>query len=132
MKNWVDEVGDMGSIPEAAMIKQMWDGKDTVPHTAKATIKLHGKKIHLTCSTEGASIGYRILKTSTPDQLKMNTIKTWDMGSAYANSNGRAIPAAIVWKVYDGESISLQRGETLEVNTMRIGYKSALIQYQMQ
>lgn len=132
MKNWVDAVGDMGSIPEAAMIKQMWNGEDTVPHTAQATIKLQGKKIQLSCSTEGASIGYRILKSSTTDQKKMSTIKTWDMGSAYANSNGRAIPAAIVWKVYDGESIALQKGETLEVNTMRIGFKSALIQYEIQ
>ena len=62
--------------------------------------------------------------------FRFNDIR--DMGSAYANSNGRAIPAAIVWKVYDGESIALQKGETLEVNTMRIGFKSALIQYQMQ
>lgn len=34
-----------------------------------------------------------------------------------------------IWNVYDGDVIRLNKGETLHVNAMRIGYKPALIDY---
>jgi N-sulfoglucosamine sulfohydrolase len=58
-------------------------------------------------------------------------VQSWDgevvlLGTA---KPGDERPASEVWNVYDGEVISLQQGDTLHVNAMRIGYKPALIDY---
>jgi N-sulfoglucosamine sulfohydrolase len=132
LKRWIAEVGDMAEVPEKDMIKQMWNGQDSVPHTEKALVAVRGKSITLSCNTEGASIGYQLLKQGEKDVIAMHEIKTWDFGLVYGNRNGTKVPAPKTWKVYNGEKIQMQKGDRLIVNTMRIGYKPATTKFEME
>jgi len=53
----VKTIRDMGEIPEAQMIEQMWPG-GIQPKTAKPNVSINKETIRITCSTSGASIGY--------------------------------------------------------------------------
>jgi arylsulfatase A-like enzyme len=132
LKRWITEVGDMAEVPEKDMIKQMWNGQDSVPHTEKAMVAVRGKSITLSCNTEGASIGYQLLKQGEKDVIEMHEIKTWDFGLVYGNRNGTKVPAPKTWKVYNGEKIQMQKGDRLIVSTMRIGYKPATTKFEME
>ena len=132
LKRWIAEVGDMAEVPEKDMIKQMWNGQDSVPHTEKAMVAVRGKSITLSCNTEGASIGYQLLKQGEKDVIEMHEIKTWDFGLVYGNRNGTKVPAPKTWKVYNGEKIQMQKGDRLIVSTMRIGYKPATTKFEME
>jgi len=64
LEAWIKETGDLGGIPEEELIERMWPGRNQ-PVTAAPVIKTaisKGKKVSvkITCSTEGASIGYRV------------------------------------------------------------------------
>jgi hypothetical protein len=129
-QNWTKKVGDKGSIPEKEMVKQMWNGGDEPPVTAAPQVIPTVGGVKLSCSTKGASIGYRVVKAGTADQPKQHKVITWDMDMfRKLDRNGTLLPAAPVWQVYDGEILKLQKGDTLQVNAMRIGYKPALIDY---
>jgi N-sulfoglucosamine sulfohydrolase len=128
---WTKAVGDMGRIPEKEMVKQMWNGGDEPPITAIPEVIKTTNGVKLSCSTKGASIGYRVVKGNEKEQPQLHTITSWD-ASMVMSANvkfGQQIPAALVWQVYDGETIKLQKGDTLNVNAMRIGYKPAIIDY---
>ncbi len=129
-QTWTKTVGDMGSIPEKEMIKQMWNGKNEPPVTDTPEVINTGNGIKLTCKTKGASIGYRVIKQGIPPQPELHTVQSWDFGFvANKIKNGDKLLAAPVWNVYNGETISIQAGDTLRVNAMRIGYKAAVINY---
>jgi N-sulfoglucosamine sulfohydrolase len=129
-KDWNRSVGDMGSMPEAEMIKNMWKGKDSPPQTEPPEIINDKEGIKLSCKTQGASIGYRIVKKGTPPEKEQRTVQTWDMEFAYGIiKNGIKRNAAPVWNVYNGEIINLEQGDTLKVNAMRIGYKPSVLDY---
>jgi len=99
MDEWLASVGDMAEVPEKEMVFKMWPGGNQ-PVTAKAQITQSGKKISLSCETEGASIGYIISKKDfTPD---------FDSG----------------WQVYT-EPVKVPKGRYLYVMTQRIGYKES-------
>ena len=132
LKTWIAEVGDKAEVPEKEMIKQMWNGQDSVPHTEKAIVSVNGKIITLSCVTEGASIGYQLLREGEKVTTEMHEIKTWDFGSVYGNRNGTKVPAPQTWKVYNGEKIQMQKGDRLIVNSMRIGYKPAVTKFEME
>lgn len=132
LKKWINDVGDMGSIPEMEMIRKMWNGQDTVPHTAQPILRWNRQAILLDCSTPGASIGYRVVKSGQTEIPTTQPIKTWDMGSVYGNRNGSPLKTPLVWSVYNGEKIKLQKGDKLIVNAMRIGYKASLLEYEMK
>lgn len=71
MDRWIEDTGDQPNLPERELIDQLWKGKDTKPITSIPIITSSDGKITLTCSTNGASIGYKILD-------KDNTIpKAW-------------------------------------------------------
>jgi len=77
LDTWMDDVGDLGAIPENEMVRS-WYPDGTQPHTASAlavplTEELPGIRtahphenlaapalVQLTCATQGASIGYRL------------------------------------------------------------------------
>jgi len=132
LKTWIAEVGDMAEMPEKEMIKQMWNGQDSVPQTEKVTVTVRGKNVTLSCNTEGASIGYQLLRQGEKTGVEMYEIKTWDFGLVYGNRNGMKVAAPPSWKVYNGEKIKLKKGDSLIVNTMRIGYKPAVIKFEME
>lgn len=59
---WIVEVGDMGNMPEATMVKQMWPG-NTQPQTSQPEFSISDERISLRCSTKGASIAYILSDT---------------------------------------------------------------------
>ena len=126
---WTRKYGDMGALPEKEMIKKMWDGKDGPPATAAADILPAGNGIRLTCKTRGASIGYRLVRAGSNDTTKMHKIQSWDFGFAFGRPNGGNQSTAPSWKVYGGEILHLQKGDSLIVNCMRIGFQHSVIDY---
>ncbi|MBD0287435.1 MAG: sulfatase [Flavisolibacter sp.] len=129
-QNWTKTVGDMGSIPEKEMIKQMWNGKNEPPVTATPEVIKTTGGVKISCSTKGASIGYRIEKESSRKQADLHKVQSWDFGMLNDRlKNGQPLPAAPVWQVYNGETIKLAPSDTLYVNAMRIGYKPSVVKY---
>jgi arylsulfatase A-like enzyme len=129
-QNWTKAVGDMGSIPEKEMVRQMWNGGDGPPTTAIPEVVKTTGGVKLSCITKGASIGYRVVKAGTADQQEQHKVITWDVDFLRKlDRNGTLLPATPVWQVYDGATIKLQEGDTLQVNTMRIGFKPIIIDY---
>jgi hypothetical protein len=59
MDRWLNEIGDNPSLPEIDLVKKLWNGETKKPVTAKPIAKLVNGKIEITCSTKGASIGYK-------------------------------------------------------------------------
>ncbi|GAB3945131.1 hypothetical protein GCM10028805_13720 [Spirosoma harenae] len=92
---WLKKVGDKGAIPEAEILKQMWNGGLEPPKTADPVLITSGNTVSIRCATPGASVGY-ILKHSS-DQ-------------------------ATGWQVYNGQKLTLQPGDLLRVVAQRIGY----------
>ena len=56
---WMKQYKDWGAIPEADMVRQWWNGKDTAPTTAQPLVQQLKNKVKIISTTEGASIGYR-------------------------------------------------------------------------
>jgi arylsulfatase A-like enzyme len=59
MDRWLAQIGDNPSLPEKELVEKLWDGKENKPKTAKPILKSVNGKIEITCSTKGASIGYK-------------------------------------------------------------------------
>jgi N-sulfoglucosamine sulfohydrolase len=130
---WNKEVGDMGGIPEKEMIRRMWNGKNEAPHTDTPKITKLVSGIKLSCKTKGASIGYRIIKKGETSSLSLSTVQTWDYSIVFNMvKNGQKQSLTPIWNVYNSETIPLQKGDTLKVNAMRIGYRPAEIKYIMR
>lgn len=55
---WMVRIQDMGTTAETAIAQQFWPG-GLQPLTAAPEISLRHNKIHLSCSTPGATIGFR-------------------------------------------------------------------------
>ncbi len=56
---WLKDYKDWGATLEMDMVRQWWNGKDTLPKTAEPSISFKGNMVKITSNTEGASIGYR-------------------------------------------------------------------------
>jgi len=95
LTRWQDQCGDMGFIPEKEMIREMWNGMDHPPVTENPVIDQQQRQILLSCSTQGASIGYKITRA------------------------GETPPS---WQVYTGP-FPIQEGDQLRVLAHRIGYQ---------
>ncbi len=74
LATWMDETNDMGEIPEAEMIAQMWPG-GVQPETAPPEISPSGGSfiapttVEITCATDGASIAYTTEQGEDPHWL---------------------------------------------------------------
>lgn len=132
-KKWTKKVGDMSSVSEREMVvTNWWNGKETQPVTAKPEILVKDGKITLSSSTKGASIGYKILKNGESGKEK-RTVKSYDLGVVFGSvKNGKEIEVDPSYSVYQGEEITLNKGEILKVNAMRIGYKPSEATYENQ
>ena len=120
----MEEVGDMGEISERKMVfEQWWQGKDHPPKTRKPIIHKKPQGVSLSCETEGASIGYRIFEGPVKDTLITRNIKTWDFFYLMPQNGKSTIDVPKPWQVYTGETIPLKKGQTIQVNTHRIGYR---------
>ncbi len=96
MDAWLERVGDKAAIPEADMVRQMWNGGTEPPITADPELTKKGNTVAIRCATPGASVGY-ILKHEHE--------------------------AATRWQVYGGETLTLKPGDSLRVIAQRIGYQ---------
>ena len=127
---WTDQVGDKGALEEKQMITQMWGGRSEPPVTQTPVVTKTDSGVVIFCQTTGASIGYRIIKAGAQADPEMHTVRTWDFTYVYSPKiNGTKRPAAPVWDVYQGGPIHLEKGDTLLVNAMRIGFKPAELRY---
>ena len=59
LDDWIARTGDLGTVPERAMIERMWPGM-VQPVTAAPHIEFSGGKVTLSSDTPGASIAYTI------------------------------------------------------------------------
>lgn len=96
MDAWLKRVGDRAGIPEAGMVKQMWQGGTEPPKTADPELIKKGNTVAIRCATAGASIGYTLKPGGEP---------------------------ATRWNVYGGETLTLKPGDSLRVVAQRIGYR---------
>jgi N-sulfoglucosamine sulfohydrolase len=92
---WQKQVPDLGSIPEKDLIKKMWNGGAQPPSTAEIVVSERTGLVTLSCSTEGASIGYKIYSSNHPEEA--------------------------AWNVYT-KPFRVAKGETLKAVAQRIGY----------
>lgn len=59
ISEWQERCDPYARIPEREMVEKWWQGKTTMPETAKPVIRIREGMVSITCQTEGASIGYR-------------------------------------------------------------------------
>jgi hypothetical protein len=128
-QQWTKQVGDMSDIPETEMIWQWWNGKSGNP--SQATRDDNGKRrVKISCKTIGASVGYQVIKKGMNTPIVQHVVHSWDAGGIFgASKNGQLQTAAPAWNLYKGELIPFNKGDTIVVNAMRIGYKAAEIRY---
>jgi len=101
MDEWLEEVGDMGAIPEKQLFLKMWP-KGIQPTTEIAQIKKTKNNVALSCPTQGASIAYIL----TDKEIKA------DLNSGWQNYHS---------------PIKVKKGQILYVMAQRIGYKESEI-----
>ncbi|WP_020533717.1 sulfatase family protein [Flexithrix dorotheae] len=95
MDRWIKEIGDQPNLPEGDLIMQLWNGQEEQPVTLDPIVTTSEKKVTITCDTQGASIGYKIV-----------------------TKNG----APVSWNVYQ-KPFKVQEGDRLLVQAHRIGFK---------
>ena len=97
--DWQERVPDLGAVNEKELIARWWGGAAAPPRTADPQIVHKWRRIELSCTTPGASIGYRFLRPG--------------------DSTGR-------WEVYKGP-IGPVEGRVLEVVAHRSGYRTSAV-----
>ena len=63
MNRWLLDIGDEPNLPEKELIAKLWNGEETQPTTSNPIFKTSQGQVEINCATEGASIGYKILRT---------------------------------------------------------------------
>jgi arylsulfatase A-like enzyme len=103
LNEWLTNVGDMGTMTEYKMVKEMWpDFKQ--PITEKPVIEKRNDSIYISCPTEGASIVYQVTNdTVAPDTTEPNN-----------------------WCLYD-EPVKIKEGNHVHAVAIRIGYKQSYL-----
>lgn len=96
MDSWITAIGDQPNRPEQELIQELWNGNEAKPITSNPKIELIDGKISVSCSTEGASIGYKVL----------------------SGKSRRTEP----WLVYD-KPFNIPNGESIILQAFRIGYE---------
>ncbi|MFY0652817.1 MAG: sulfatase-like hydrolase/transferase [Cyclobacteriaceae bacterium] len=102
MDHWLADIGDQPNLPEAELITQLWNGAESKPITEDPKVSTAEGFATISCATNGASIGYKII-----------------------GSDGKAPKS---WKVYQ-DPIKIPEGSSLQVQAHRIGYvKSQIVE----
>ncbi|NER17812.1 sulfatase-like hydrolase/transferase [Spongiivirga citrea] len=60
MDRWLKSIDDEPKKTEKQLIDQLWKGKDSQPSTAIPKIAISNGEVIISCTTNGASIGYKI------------------------------------------------------------------------
>ena len=95
MDRWLEAIGDQPNLPESELIQQLWAGKEQKPVTANPEWTNSEAGIAISCPTEGASIGYKIVKNEVEPKS---------------------------WSVYT-EPIKVATGSYIKVQAHRIGFE---------
>ncbi|WP_318311607.1 sulfatase family protein [Flagellimonas crocea] len=123
--DWITKVGDLSSVGEKEMVfNNWWKNTKEPPKTSPPKIIGNKNGVTIECATKGASIGYRIVdQGDLLDAKSRRRAKSWDFG--FTIDQEKTIELVDVhkpWKIYLGETISLEKGQTLIINAHRIGY----------
>lgn len=100
MDRWLRVINDQPNLPERELIDQLWNGEETQPVTSKPVITFSDGKAEITCATEGASLGYKIIR-----------------------KDGKT---SEVWSVYQ-EPFEFPEGANVQTQAYRIGFKPSEI-----
>ncbi|PQJ30721.1 sulfatase [Nonlabens arenilitoris] len=100
MDRWLEAINDNPDLSEKELINKLWRNNSSQPVTAEPVINVNDNKVTLSCNTEGASIGYKVIYDQTNIPLQ--------------------------WNVYINP-ISLPEGARLKVQAHRIGYNPSKI-----
>jgi len=89
---WQYTYGDMGFIPEKELIHIFWQSKDGPQKTTlpKAGLRKDGK-LHVSCSTAGASIGYRIVGRDKPEH--------WEIYNSPLSPESNTTIRILAWRI---------------------------------
>jgi len=129
--DWIAEVGDLSSIPEKEMVFNNWrKNKKGPPKTSPPKVIRNKKGYTIECGTKGASIGYRIVEQNNQALNSKRRTESWDFGFTIdQNKTVAYVDVPQPWKVYQGETIKLKKGQTLLINAHRIGYLPSEVTY---
>ncbi|MEM6378696.1 MAG: chitobiase/beta-hexosaminidase C-terminal domain-containing protein, partial [Bacteroidota bacterium] len=106
MDRWLAAIGDQPNLPEEELLNQLWNGQSTQPVTTNPVISKENDKVVLSCATEGASIGYKII------------------------GKDGTVPKG--WAVYQ-KPLTIPTGDKIQVQAHRIGFqKSETINEQIE
>lgn len=122
--DWIAEVGDLSSIPEKEMVfNNWWKNNKGPPKTSPPKVIRNKKGYTIECGTKGASIGYRIVDQNYQVLNSKRKTESWDFDYTIdQNKTVDSVDVSQPWKVYQGETIKLEKGQTLLINAHRIGY----------
>lgn len=95
-QDWQKSIPDLGAIPEKELVKQMWHGANHPPTTTDPVVIDKNGRISISCSTEGASIAYKIIETNSTEPKR--------------------------WEVYTKPFV-LPKGAKIKALAQRIGYQ---------
>ena len=59
MDSWLTSINDNPSLPEADLVKKLWNNKEEKPTTENPVVNFTDNKVVINCKTVGASIGYK-------------------------------------------------------------------------
>ncbi|MFV0592005.1 MAG: sulfatase [Draconibacterium sp.] len=128
---WTMKVGDMGALPEKEMVYAWWNGQQEAPTTAEPIVQMTSEGAIISCSTDGASIGYKVIKSDEEDVKIKEIVKSWCFGPLFGSvQNGQTIEVDSPWQVYNGQPVNLDKGDKLIVNAMRIGYQPTIKEFE--
>jgi N-sulfoglucosamine sulfohydrolase len=94
---WMGQTGDWHAMPELELRNKMWGNDKEAPATAKPELVNVKDGYMISCATQGASIGYKLV----PKEGK-------------AKMDG--------WKIYHYGTIHLKEGDKIVIKAQRIGY----------
>ncbi len=100
MDRWLETINDDPNMLEKQLVNKLWNGANKQPVTATPKISNFNNEITILCSTEGASIGYKI------------------------KTKNSKLPS--VWSIYK-TPFKLLKDSDLIVEAHRIGYKPSRI-----
>ncbi|MEO9965745.1 MAG: sulfatase [Reichenbachiella sp.] len=74
MDRWLISINDDPNLPESELINKLWQGESGKPKTDEPKMTLKNKRVTLSCTTPGASLGYRFI-----DEKFGRTGSTWEV-----------------------------------------------------
>lgn len=99
-ENWVNEINDTGLRPEKELVAEFWP-EGAQPRTANPIFSYAKGKLTIHCTTEGASLGYRLVNPHSDERT--------------------------TWKVYNSP-VDVPANCTVEAIAHRIGYKRSRVE----